>query len=76
MYAIKAVSRNKYLKEYYTKDNHLHVIYSDKLKNACIFDNLDTARYHMMMIAFGVPVKYFMGMHFCIVEVKHSYKEI
>lgn len=76
MYAIKTVSRNKYFKNYYTKDNHLHVIYSDKLEKARIFDNLDTAIYHMMMIAFGVPVKYFMEMHFCIVEVQHSYKEI
>lgn len=76
MYAIKTVSRNKYFKEYYTKDNYLHVIYSDKLEKARIFDNLDTAIYHMMMIAFVVPVKYFMEMHFRIVEVQHRYKEL
>lgn len=76
MYAIKTVSRNKYFKDYYIKDNHLHVIYSDKLEKARIFDNLRAAIYHMMMIEYGVPVKYFMEMHFCIVEVQHSYKEL
>ena len=77
MYAIKTVCRNKYFKDYYTKDNHLYVIYSDKLEEACLFDNLDAAIYHMMMmIELGVPIKYFMEMHFCIVEVQHSYKEL
>ena len=76
MYAIKTVSRNKYFKDYYAKDDHLHVIYSDKLEKARIFDDLDNAIYHMMMIAFGVPIKYFTEMHFSIVEVKHVYKEI
>lgn len=37
MYAIKTISRNKYFKDYYTKDDHLHVIYSDKLEKARIF---------------------------------------
>lgn len=45
-------------------------------KRHVFFDNLDDATYHMIMIAFGVPIKYFMEMHFCIVEVKHSYKEL
>lgn len=77
MYAIKATSR--YFKSYYTNGDYLHVIYSDKLEYARIFDSLDAAIHHMMMmmmIAFGVPVKYFMEMQFCIVEVQHSYKEL
>lgn len=81
MYAIKTVSRNKYFKDFYTvkentRDTHLHIVYVDKLEKAHIFDNLDSAIYHMMLIAFGVPIKYFKEMHFCIVEVKNVYKEI
>lgn len=37
MYAIKAVSRNRYFKSYYTNGDYLHVIYSDKLEYARIF---------------------------------------
>lgn len=76
MYAIKTVSRNRYFKSYYTNDNYLHVIYSDKLEKARIFDSLDDAIHCMTMIAFGFPIKYFMEMQFCIVEVQHSYKEL
>lgn len=81
MYAIKTVSRNKYFKYFYTvkentRDVHLHIVYADKLEKAHIFDDLDSAIYNMMLIAFGVPIKYFMEMHFCIVEVKNVYKEL
>lgn len=80
-YVIKSVSRNKYFKDYYhvdTKpnDSHLHIIYADKLEKARIFDDFAVAQYYMMLIAFGVPIKYFMEMHFCIVEVKTVYKEL
>lgn len=78
MYAIKATSRyrSRYFKSHYTNGDYLHIVYSDKLEYARIFDSLDAAIHHMMMIAFGVPVKYFMEMQFCIVEVQHSYKEL
>ena len=81
MYAIKTVSRNKYFNDFYcvkrnAKEAYLHIIYTDKLEKAHIFDNLDSATHYMMLIAFGVPIKYFMEMHFCIVEVQNVYKEI
>lgn len=56
--------------------NSCMYFYTDNPEEALTYDDINEAIYHMMMIAFGVPIKYFMEMHFCIVEVQHSYKEL
>lgn len=79
-YALKVSDYNSFVKAYYvdskTKDNNVHVVYTDKPDLALTFDDIEEAALHLMFIWSNVSNTDSTANSICIAEAQTYYKEL
>lgn len=79
-YALKVADSNSLVKAYYVgakaKDNHVHVVYTDKPDLALSFDDIEEAALHLMFIWSNTSSTDSTANSICIAEAQTYYKEL
>lgn len=79
-YALKVADSNSLVKAYYVdskaKDNHVHVVYTDKPALALSFDDIEEAILHLMFIWSNASSTDSNANSICIAEAQTYYKEL
>lgn len=79
-YVLKVADCNSLVKAYYVdskaRDNHVHVVYTDKPERALIFDDIEEAALHLMFIWSNTSSTDSNANSICIAEVQTYYKEL
>lgn len=79
-YVLKVADCNSLVKAYYVdskaKDNHVHVVYTDKSDLALTFDDIEEAALHLMFIWSNASSTDSRANSICIAEAQTYYKEL
>lgn len=79
-YALKVADYDSLVKAYYVdskaKDNHVHVVYTDKPDLALSFDDIEEASLHLMFIWSNASSTDSTANSLCIAEAQTYYKEL